>query len=307
MTESLLDSLKRRPLLADGAMGTQLMLAGLESGQCGEEWNLTRPDVVREIQRRYVEAGSDCLLTNTFGASRIALDRHGAGDKTAAINAAGVTIAREAFQSTGSDGYVIGDIGPFGGMLEPYGDFTEAQVRDAFAQQACALVDAGVNAIIIETQTSLEELAIGLDAAKGAGAACVIGSMAFDVSSDGSTYRTMMGVDPETAARHMLDRGADLLALNCGAGMDILHAGNVVRTYRRFTDRPIMAQPNAGTPRLIHGRLSYDQSPQSMCQGVRPLLTAGCNLIGGCCGTGPEHIRAIRREMDDWTEQARNG
>src|SRR5690348_11483873 len=138
-------------------MGTQLMLAGLEQGACGEEWNLAHPERVLAIQRRYAEAGSDCILTNTFGGSRIMLNRHGNADNVVAINTAAVDIVREAFKSVGrTDGYIIGDIGPFGGLMEPYGEFTEQQVRDAFTEQAKALVDAGADAIIIETQTSLE-------------------------------------------------------------------------------------------------------------------------------------------------------
>src|SRR3954469_3347584 len=173
--KQLLDAIKERPLLGDGAMGTQLMLAGLEQGNCGEAWNLTHPERVLAIQRRYAEAGSDCLLTNTFGGSRIMLRRHGNAEKGAEINQAAVEIAREAFG--GRPGFVIGDIGPFGGLMEPYGDFTEAEVRAAFSEQAQALVDAGADAIIVETQTSLEELGLALEAAKRAGAPCVIGSM----------------------------------------------------------------------------------------------------------------------------------
>jgi 5-methyltetrahydrofolate--homocysteine methyltransferase len=181
--QPLLEILKTRPLLGDGAMGTQLMLAGLEQGNCGEEWNLTHPDRVLAIQRRYAEAGSECILTNTFGGSRIMLNRHSNADKVVEINQAGVAIARTAFGNR--HGYVIGDIGPFGGLMEPYGEFTEDQVREAFTEQAQALVDAGADAIIIETQTSLEELVIGITAAKEAGSACVIGSMAYDVTLDG--------------------------------------------------------------------------------------------------------------------------
>src|SRR4029450_3028562 len=155
-------------------MGTQLMIAGLEQGNCGEAWNLTHPERVLAIQRRYVDAGSDCLLTNTFGGSRIMLNRHSHADDVVAVNSAGVQLAREAF--AGHNGFVIGDIGPFGGLMEPYGDFSETQVRDAFREQAKALVDAGADAIIIETQTSLEELLLGLTAAKAAGAAGGIGS-----------------------------------------------------------------------------------------------------------------------------------
>src|SRR5687767_14358013 len=176
MKAPLLEAIKQRPLLGDGAMGTQLMLAGLEQGACGEAWNVAHPEKVLEIQRRYAEAGSDCILTNTFGGSRIMLNRHGDADKVVDINAAAVRVARQAFDAVGRDGYVIGDMGPFGGLMEPYREFTEQQVRDAFTEQAKALVDAGADAIIIETQTSLEELGIGIEAATEAGAACIIGS-----------------------------------------------------------------------------------------------------------------------------------
>jgi len=196
--QPLHEAAKRRPLLGDGAMGTQLMLAGLEQGSCGEAWNLAHPERVLAIQRRYAEAGSDCLLTNTFGGSRIMLNRHGHAADVAAINRAGVEIARQAFD--GRPGWVVGDIGPFGGLMEPYGDFTEAQVREAFTEQAAALVAAGADAIIVETQTALEELGLGIQAAREAGARTIIGSMAYDVTLDGSTFRTMMGVDPERAA-----------------------------------------------------------------------------------------------------------
>src|SRR5277367_5867093 len=163
----LQNAIRKRPLLGDGAMGTQLMFAGLEQGNCGEAWNLTHPERVLAIQRRYVEAGSDCLITNTFGGSRIMLNRHSESDHVVEVNIAGVEIARRAFGD--KEGYVLGDIGPFGGLLEPYGDFTEAQVRSAFEEQAKALVDAGADAIIIETQTGLEELLIAIEAAKAAG------------------------------------------------------------------------------------------------------------------------------------------
>ncbi len=162
------EAMLERPILGDGAMGTQLMLAGLEQGNCGEAWNLTHPERVLAIQRRYVEAGSECLITNTFGGSRIMLRRHGEVDHVAAINKAGVAIARAAFGDR--DGYVLGDIGPFGGLMAPFGEFTEDQVRSAFDEQAAALVEGGADAIIVETQTSLEELSLGIEAAQKAGA-----------------------------------------------------------------------------------------------------------------------------------------
>ena len=294
----LLDALKDRPLLGDGAMGTQLMLAGLEQGNCGEAWNLTHPERVLAIQRRYAETGSDCILTNTFGGSRIMLNRHSNADKVVAINRAAVEIVRQAFGDR--EGFVIGDIGPFGGLMEPYGDFTEEQVRDAFNEQAKALVDAGADAIIIETQTGLEELLLGIQAAQEAGAACIIGSMAYDVTLDGSTFRTMMGVGPERAATFMEENGAHVVALNCGTGMDMERARQAVERYRKVTSLPVMVQPNAGLPKLSDMKVIYDEPPEEMVTGVVPLLEAGANIVGCCCGSTPEHIRAFRKAIDEY-------
>jgi 5-methyltetrahydrofolate--homocysteine methyltransferase len=297
MKQALQEAVRERPLLGDGAMGTQLMLAGLEQGNCGEEWNLTHPDKVLAIQRRYAEAGSDCILTNTFGGSRIMLNRHANGNKVVEINRAAVEIVREAFG--GRDGYIVGDIGPFGGLLEPYGEFSEAVVRNAFNEQARALVEAGADAILIETQTSLEELLLGIEAARQAGARCVIGSMAFDVTLDGSNFRTMMGVGPERAAEFMQEHGADIVALNCGTGMDMERARQAVVRYKRVTGLPVMVQPNAGQPKLVNLKVVYDEAPEHMVTGVAPLLKAGANIIGACCGSTPDHIRAFRGAMDE--------
>jgi 5-methyltetrahydrofolate--homocysteine methyltransferase len=303
MKKSLLDAIQERPLLGDGAMGTQLMFAGLEQGSCGEAWNLTHPERVLAIQRRYAEAGSDCILTNTFGGSRIMLKRHSQTGNVEAINRAAVEIAREAFQ--GRDGYVIGDIGPFGGLMEPYGDFTEWQVQEAFEEQAAALVEAGADAVIVETQTSLEELGLAIGAAKRAGARCVIGSMAYDVTLDGSTFRTMMGIDPERAAGFMEEQGVDIVALNCGTGMDMARARQAVERYRKVTSLPVMVQPNAGQPKLINLQVVYDETPDQMVMGVAPLLDAGTNILGACCGSTPEHIRAFRQAMDEYLKTRR--
>jgi 5-methyltetrahydrofolate--homocysteine methyltransferase len=298
MKKSLLEAIKTRPLLGDGAMGTQLMLAGLEQGACGEAWNITNPEKVLGIQRRYVEAGSDCLITNTFGGSRIMLNRHSSADKVVQVNQAAVRIAQQAFGD--KEGYVLGDIGPFGGLLEPYGDFSVDQVQQAFNEQAKALVDAGVDAIIIETQTSLEELLLAINACRLAKAPCIIGSMAYDVTLDGSTFRTMMGIDPERAAEFMQEHGVHIVALNCGTRMDMDRAREAVKRYKKVTDLPIMAQPNAGQPRLVDMKVVYDETPAEMVKGVVPLLEAGADIIGACCGSTPDHIRAFRGAMDGW-------
>lgn len=296
----LQDAALERPMLGDGAMGTQLMIAGLEQGNCGEAWNLTHPEKVLAIQQRYVEAGSECLITNTFGGSRIMLNRHSEGSQVVAINKAGVDIARKAFGGRG--GYVLGDIGPFGGLLAPFGEFSVDQVRSAFEEQAAALVEGGADAIIVETQTSLEELLIGIRAAQAAGAECIIGSMAYDVTLDGSTFRTMMGVDPERAAAFMEENGAHIIALNCGTGMEMERARAAVERYKKVTSRPVMVQPNAGKPRLENMKIIYDQTPEQMVKGLLPLLEAGANIVGACCGSTPDHIRAFRQVMDEYLE-----
>jgi 5-methyltetrahydrofolate--homocysteine methyltransferase len=295
MGSTLLETLARRPLLCDGAMGTELLTAGLEPGACGDAWNLDHPDKVLAIQRRYVQAGADCLLTNTFGACRIALGRHGRAGDAAAINRTAVRIARLAFG--GRSGFVIGDVGPFGGLLEPYGEFTQEQVRAAFAEQAAALMDGGADAIIIETQSALEELALGIEAARAAGAPCIIGSMAFNGTGD-NAFHTMMGVTPQQAATFMAERGVDIVALNCGSGMDVVRAALVLKQYRTACDLPLMAQPNAGQPETVEGRLVYRQTPESMAAGIPGLLAAGARIVGGCCGTTSEHIRLFRQKID---------
>jgi 5-methyltetrahydrofolate--homocysteine methyltransferase len=296
MKSTILETLRTQPLVCDGAMGTQLMLAGLESGACGELWNLTHPERVLAIQKSYVEAGADCLITNTFGASRIVLSRHGAAKDVQALNQAGATLARQAFGT--AEGFVFGDIGPLGAMLEPYGDLSQADAKLALEEQARALVEAGVDAIILETQTSLEELRLGIAAARSAGAACIIGSLAYDLSSDGSRFATMMGVFPEKAAAFLQENGAHIAALNCGTGMDMPGAVRVARLYRKNSSLPIMIQPNAGLPVLENGCAVYNQTPAQMAAGVAEALAAGTNIIGSCCGSSPDHTRAIRHAIN---------
>lgn len=298
MTAPLLEALQRRVLLADGAMGTELQKAGLEPGGCGERWNIERPDRVLAIHRAYVEAGSDCLTTNTFGGSRIMLERHGHGDEVEEIAVAAVELARRAFGE--GAGFVLGDIGPLGGLLEPYGEISEGRASGALLEQAGALVEAGVDAIIIETQTSLEELGLGIYAAREGGAPLVIGSVAFDVTQDGTDLRTMMGVTPEEAACFMADAGADILSVNCGSGVDAARAAEALRRYSSVSDLPAMAQPNAGQPVLENLRVVYKQGPESMAEQLTELLDAGARVVGGCCGTTPEHIRAFRERIDAW-------
>jgi 5-methyltetrahydrofolate--homocysteine methyltransferase len=296
MKPLLHEVVREERLVCDGAMGTQLMLAGLEQGGCGEAWNLTHPDRVLAIQRRYVEAGTDCLITNTFGGNRLVLGRHAQAKDLAAINAAAARIAREAFGDR--RGYVLGDVGPLGALLEPYGELPVSEAESALAEQCSALVTAGVDAIIIETQTSLEELGIAIEAAKAANAPSIIASLAYDLSTDGTFYKTMMGVSPEDAAAFAEEHGAHIVALNCGTGMDMPGAARVAQIYREHCSLPVMIQPNAGLPVLENMKAVYKQLPVDMARSVPEALRAGAVIIGSCCGSTPDHTRAIRQQVD---------
>jgi 5-methyltetrahydrofolate--homocysteine methyltransferase len=301
MTIPLHEAALARRLVCDGAMGTELMAAGLEAGGCGEAWNLAHPDRVLAIHRRYAEAGADCLITNTFGASRIMLARHGHADDLAAINAAGVRLAREALG--GREGWVIGDIGPVGAILEPYGDLPAERAQAALEEQAAALVEAGADAIILETQTSLEELGLGIGAARAAGARSVIASLTYDRSADGTFHVTMMGVLPERAAAFAAERGADIVGVNCGTSVDMAAVAAVVRQYREHSTLPVMGQPNAGNPVLEGGRAVYRQTAAEMAAAVPEVLAAGAHIVGSCCGSTPAHTAAIRRAVDEFTRR----
>ena len=183
--------------------------------------------------------------------------------------------------------------------MEPYGDVPERRVRDSFAEQAEALVAAGVDAIIVETQTALEELGIGIEAAKKAGAPCVIGSMAYDVTRDRSKLRTMMGISPEQGAAFMRDAGVDIVALNCGTRVDVGWAARAMKLYQDVCDLPTMAQPNAGQPVLEKMKVIYKQTAEDMVAELPALLETGVNIVGGCCGSTPDHIRAFRKIIDE--------
>jgi len=284
-------------ILNDGAMGTQLQAAGLKPGECGDHWNLTHPDRVLRIHQAYLDAGSECITTNTFGACRLALDRHHLASETEAINRHAVRIAREAFADSG--GFVLGNIGPFGGMLQPYGEAEPDEVFSSFREQAAYLLDEGANAIIIETMTALEELELAIRAAREAGAECLIASMAFDLTYDGTDARTMMGVSPEQAAELMQSSGADVAGINCGTGVDASFAARIIERFRASCDLPLIAQPNCGRPELEGDRIVYREKPVEMASRIPEIIHAGARLIGACCGSTPEHIRLIRRVLEE--------
>jgi 5-methyltetrahydrofolate--homocysteine methyltransferase len=290
---SLLSAARERTLLGDGAMGTQLQQAGLEPGGCGDLWNLEQPGRVLEIQQRYVDAGAEIILTNTFGSNRFVLDRYDARDLVYSCNLAGAAIAR---QAAGAHAWVLGDIGPFGGFVAPLGEHTPDDVHDTFVEQARALLEGRVDGILIETMTAVEEVALAIGAARSVGAPVVIASMSFDATRAG--LRTMMGATPEQAAEAMLAAGADALGANCGTALSLADFADIVRRYRLVSsDVVVIVEPNAGQPELVGEDVVYLESPEAMAAGVPLLVAAGVNIIGGCCGTTPDHIRAFRRGL----------
>lgn len=297
MSRDILQEVGERILLCDGAMGTELAKSGLEPGDCGEAWNLDRPEAVLAVHRQYVNAGANCLLTNTFSASRLMLDRAGESARMQDINRAAAQLACQAFGD--ERGYIVGDIGPLGGMIEPYGELTEQQIRDALREQVEVLIGEGADAILFETQSIFEEIEIGVEEARKAGAKCVIVSMAFDLSRDRSEVRTMMGNMPEEVATFLDGLGVDILGANCGAGASVEWIAKAIAGFQHVCDRPAMAEPNAGSPSLVDMQITYPLSPEAFAEKLPSLLSAGPRIVGGCCGTTPDHIRVLQKAVKE--------
>lgn len=287
MTQSVLEELLRRaPVVLDGAWGTQLQMRGLPVGGCPDEWNLSHPEKVEEVARAYVEAGSQIILTNTFGSNPVTLERHGLADRVEAINRAGVEISRRAAAGRAK---VFASIGPSGVMLM-MGDKTPDQLRTAFAVQAEALAQAGADGLVIETMSDPAEALLALEAAKATGLPVAV-CMTFD--SGKNRDRTMMGTTPEQAAEQLTAAGADVIGANCGAGPETYV--QICRRLKSATDRPVWIKPNAGLPEVVNGQTVYRLSCDDFASYVPQFVDAGASFIGGCCGTTPEFIRAICR------------
>ncbi len=277
-------------LVADGAMGTQLIRRGLPAGSLPEAWNLERPDAVADVTRAYVEAGAQVVLTNTFGGTRWKLERAGLADRTAEVNRAAVEAARRAADRSADRALVFASIGPTGEMVAPLGPRQAEEFVAVFAEQIAACAAGGADGVCVETMTALEEALAALLASRQAAPHLpVVVSMTFDRGP--KALATVMGVRPEQAARALEEAGADVVGSNCGDGIE----GHieVARRMRAATRRPVWIKSNAGRPELIGGRTVFRQTPEAMAGHVEALLAAGANLIGGCCGTTPEHIRAI--------------
>ncbi len=287
MAESLIaDLVAHGPVLTDGAWGTQLQARGLPPGHPADLWNLTDPDRVTAVAQSSVDAGSRIILTNTFQANRFALRDH-AGD-VAAINRAGAEISQRA---AGERAKVFGSIGPSNKMLVT-GEVDEDELRAAFAEQSVALAEGGADGIVIETMSDLAEAVIALAAARETGLP-VVACMTFDTGKNKG--RTMMGVTPAQAAEGLTDAGADVIGANCGAGVDL--AAPICAALVGATDRPVWIKANAGMPELIDREVVYRMTPAEFAGHVDGLVAAGAGFIGGCCGTTPEFIAALAKNL----------
>jgi 5-methyltetrahydrofolate--homocysteine methyltransferase len=293
MTRSrIVDALQAgRILVSDGAWGTFLQKKGLKPGECPEAWCLTRPGDVADIGRSYVEAGADLIETNSFGATPLKLAHYGLADRAAEINEAAARLSREA---AGPDRWVIASMGPTGRMLL-LGDVSESELFDAFAVQARALARGGADGLCIETFSALDEAALAIRAARET--ACeVLCTFTFERTVKGE-YRTMMGVSPAEAAVAARDAGAHVVGTNCGNGMERMV--DIVREMRAAAPgTPILVHANAGLPVRVGGADVFPETPEEMAARVPALVAAGAHIIGGCCGTTPAHIAALRQAVD---------
>jgi 5-methyltetrahydrofolate--homocysteine methyltransferase len=280
------------PILADGAMGTMLFANGLQFGDPPEVWNETQPDVIRRIQRAYIEAGSRILLTNTFGGNRLRLGLHRLDKRVAEINQTAAILLRTEVDLAGGHALVAGDIGPSGAIMAPVGTLSHDEAVSVFAEQAAALVAGGVDVIWIETMSDLAEVRAAMEGVRLASPDIpIVTTMTFDTRGS-----TMMGVTPERAVRAMVGWGADAVGGNCGNGPDELIT--VMERMRAVDGEAILvAKSNAGMPELVDLRAVYRADPATMASQAAAMHVAGARIVGGCCGSTPDHIAAIREAL----------
>jgi 5-methyltetrahydrofolate--homocysteine methyltransferase len=289
---AILEDLRtKRALVADGGWGTFLIAEGMQPGECPELWNVNRPDFVRRIAEMYVEAGSDLVSTNSFGGTRVKLDQHGVGDRAVELNEAAAALTR---QAVGPNGHVLASIGPTGKFLIT-GEIEEETMYDAFKEQAMALERGGADACIVETMAALDEACVAIRAVKENTKLEIVCSFTYSANV-GGVHRTMMGVSTAEMAAGVLEAGAQVIGVNCGFGSGEMVA--IVRELRAAApDAPILVNANAGQPVQTDNGIVYPETPEFMAANVPALLEAGASIIGGCCGTNPDHIRAIREAI----------
>ncbi|MCH8843708.1 MAG: homocysteine S-methyltransferase family protein [SAR324 cluster bacterium] len=277
-------------LISDGGTGTYLQAHGLEPGGCPEEFNASRPDVIRGMAKAYFDAGSDLVLTNSFGGSRFMQKKYGYGDRVREFN----RLAAEHARSQAPPGcHVVGSVGPTAEFLQPLGAVSENEMYDAFVEQITSLEEGGADAVLIETMTALEEAALAIRAAKENTGLIVIATMTFDKGPRG--FFTMMGITPERAVVELREAGADIVGTNCGNGIELMI--EIFRQMREATDGYLLVHSNAGIPEMKKGAIIYPETPQFMAERFKMLAGLGANIVGGCCGTGPEHIRALHAAL----------
>lgn len=288
MHETIRDLLRERPVLIDGAWGTELQKQGLKPGDSPEALNLNQPEIVEAVAASYVKAGSRIIITNTFGGTRFTLERHDLADRVAEVNRAGAALSKHA---AGDQALVFASLGPSGKMLM-MGDVTEEELLEAFSEQAQALADGGADGLVIETMSDLEEALIALKACKATGLP-VVASMVYDAGEH--LDRTMMGISVEQATVALTAAGADVIGSNCGQGIEGFIS--LCAKMKANTHLPIWIKGNAGLPEMEEGKAVYKITPQQFAASAKPLLDAGADFIGGCCGTSPDFIAELKRAL----------
>lgn len=278
---------REKVLVSDGAMGTELQKLGLEPGACPELLNTENPEIVYQVHQGYVDAGSDVILTNTFGANRGRLKLHSLEERVKEICGGAVKIARKA---GGDNVLVAGSIGPCGEIISPLGTLSEEEAFEIFREPAHALNEGGVDLFVIETMMAPEEALIALKAVKSVSDKPVVVSMTFEKGSTG--IRTMWGTDIPTAVNLFEEAGADVAGANCGKGFDEMEQIN--REFRKYSRLPLWLKANAGLPEWVNGKSVYNQNPEFIRGYVENMIAGGNCIIGGCCGSTPGHIKAIR-------------
>src|SRR5271156_5003011 len=289
MAQNFIERLKQSPVLSDGAMGTLLYAKGIFINRCYDELNLSQPELIRGVHHEYLQAGAEIVETNTFGGNSFRLARHSLADRVRDINVAGAHVAREAAKSF--DVWVAGSIGPLGVRIEPLGKTSFEEARTAFREQVAALVEGGVDLFMLETFGYLEELHQAVLACRDVNPKIPIVAQV-TIDEDGNC---LDGSDPEAFAARLTEWNVDVLGINCSVGpVAMLDA---IEGVRAATSLPLAAQPNAGMPRSVEGRNIYLCSPEYMASYTRKFVAAGVQLVGGCCGTTPDHIRAMKAAL----------